>query len=134
MATLKGTTTNLVFGIPSSRASTGVTSSKVQSYTQTDGINTKELRDKNGAVKAIAFFRKTQEISVDFLGTPDADGSGSGTTALLVSAALNTIFHNATAQSGGATECFIDEITLDRSNEDYLKTSVRATTYGVPLS
>ena len=90
------------------------------------------MRYRNGGIAAVAFYRVTEEIQMEFLGTPDADGSGSGTTALAVGAALNTVFHSATEQSGNSNiEVVIDEITTDKANEDFLKTSVRATVYGI---
>ena len=115
MATIKGTA--LTFGVTSS--ATGVNTSAAQSYSQTNGVNQKELKGRDGTVKSIAFFRKTEEVSVDFLGIP---------TGLTVAAALHGDLQAATN-----AECFIDEITIDSSNEDYVKTSVRATTYGIAL-
>ena len=115
MATIKGA--SLDFGVLS--AATGVNTSAAQSYSQSNGINLKELKGRDGSTKSIAFYRKTEEVSVDFVGTPSG---------LTVGAALH-----ADLQAATNAECFIDEITIDKSNEDHVKTSVRATTYGIAL-
>ena len=120
MATIKGA--NLGFGVTSAA---GGATSPAQSYSQTNGINTKELKDRNGATKSVAFYRKTEEISVDFLGTPSS---------LIVGAALADALQAATKHGDPlAAECFIDEVTIDKANEEHVKTSVRATSYGIPL-
>ena len=121
MATIKGA--QLTFGVTSAA---GGATSPAQSYSQTNGINIKELKDRNGATKSVAFYRKTEEISVDFLGIPSG---------LTVGAALADAFQAATEHGDPAdAECIIDEVTIDKSNEEHVKTSVRATSYGIPLS
>ena len=122
MAELKGT--DFDFGVLS--AATGVATSAAQSYSQTNGINQKELKGKDGEVKTIAFYRKTEEISVDFVGIPSG---------IEVGQALADALQAATQHGSPAgNETFIDEITVDKSNEDFVKTSVRATSYGIPLA
>tara|TARA_B100001939_G_scaffold347786_1_gene370601 strand:- start:920 stop:1285 length:366 start_codon:yes stop_codon:yes gene_type:complete len=121
MAIIKGE--QLTFGVTSAA---GGATSPAQSYSQTNGINIKELKDKNGDTKSVAFYRKTEEISVDFLGIPSS---------LIVGAALADALQAATEHGNpAAAECIIDEVTIDKANEEHVKTSVRATSYGIPLS
>lgn len=122
MAELKGT--EFSFGVLSS--ATGATTSATQSYSQTNAVNQKELKGKDGEVKTIAFFRKTEEISVDFVGIP---------ASIEVGQALADALQGATKHGDPqSNETFIDEITVDKSNEDFVKTSIRATSYGIPLA
>ena len=110
MATVQGE--SITFGMSS--ASGGADSLLAQSYSCTTKQETKELRKSDGSVCSVAFFKKVDDISVEFLG--DAAGSAGG--------AIDSGYHGSSAD-----EIYIDEISTELSNEGYKKTSIKATGY-----
>ena len=87
-----------------------------QSVSVTNKKDKKEARDKCGIVVAVAYYNPTSEVSIEGLGTNGSLSVG-GLLAL-----------SGTFTLAGAL--YIDEITVDKGNEDFVKTSVKATAYG----
>ena len=74
----------------------------------------KEARDKCGDVVAVAYYNKTADVSIEGLGQSSAQV---GTSLAL-------------AGSFGLTgTVYIDEVTIDLANEDFVKSSIKATCY-----
>lgn len=110
MATVKGEA--IGFGVSS--ASGGSTAILCQSYSCTTKQEQKELKKADGEVCSVAYFKKVDDISVEFIGA--ATGS--------VGSALDAGYH-----SSAADEVYIDEISTELGNEAYQKTSIKATGY-----
>ncbi|MAS81997.1 MAG: hypothetical protein CMF45_04850 [Legionellales bacterium] len=110
MATVQGEA--IAFGVSS--ATGGSTSILCQSYSITTKQEQKELKKADGEVCSVAYFKKVDDISVEFIGA--ATGS--------VGSALSSGYH-----SSSADEVYIDEISTELGNEAYKKTSIKATGY-----
>lgn len=100
----------LEFGITDDEASL-----VTQSISVTHKKDKKEARDKCGIIVAVAYYNPTSEITIE----------GLGTSALLVGAALSLTGDYSLA---GAT--YIDEVSVDYGNEEFVKSSIKATSYG----
>ena len=108
MATIKGST--IAWGIGG--ASSGLITQRVS---VTKRCEIKEARDKQGEVVAAAFYRNSTEVSVE--------GLTAGTSALLGTLALPT---GAPTVTGALV---IEEKTVELSNEDWTKTTLKAVAY-----
>ncbi len=75
----------------------------------------KEARDKCGIVIAVAYYNHTSEISIEGLGTigyaPGDSLSLSGTYLTLAGAS------------------FVEEVSMDKTNEDFVKVKIKAMSY-----
>ena len=87
-----------------------------QSVRVTNKKDKKEARDKCGIVIAVSYYNPTSEIEIE----------GLGSAANAVGAALSLAGTYLTL--AGAT--FVDEVSLEKANEEYVKSSVKATSYG----
>jgi len=93
-----------------------------QSVSVTHKQDKKEARNGCGTVKALAFYNKTSEVSIEGLGTI-ADTFNVGTVLTL----------SDSYGIGLAGALYIDEVTVDKANEDWVKSSIKATAYaGIP--
>lgn len=101
----------LEFGIAADEASL-----VTQSVSVTNKMDKKEARDKCGIVVAVAYYNPTSEIQIEGLGTA-TNGIG---TALSLAGSYLTL-------AGGT---FVDEVTVEKGNEDFVKSTVKATSYG----
>jgi hypothetical protein len=110
MATVKGEA--IGFGVTS--ASGGSTAILCQSYSCTTKQEQKELKKADGEVCSVAYFKKVDDISVEFIGA--ATGSAGGE--------LDGGYH-----SSSASEIYIDEVSTELGNEAYKKVSIKATGY-----
>jgi len=100
----------LEFGVSDDEASL-----TTQSVSVTRKIDKQEARDKCGIIVSVAYYNETADISVD----------GLGTSAAVLGAALTL-----TGTFGlGSGLIYIDEVSVDKSNEDFVKSSVKATQY-----
>ena len=102
---------SLEFGVSDDEASL-----TTQSVSVTNKMDKKEARDKCGIVVAVAYYNPTSEISIEGLGTNGSLSVG------------GTISLSGTFITVGAI--YIDEISVEKGNEDFTKTSVKATSYG----
>ena len=103
----------LEFGITNEEASL-----VTQSVSLTQKKDKKEARNGCGEVKAVTYYNETTEVSIEGLGA----NTGSNT----VGTALSL------AGSFGITVTgliFVDEITVEKANEEFVKTSIKATAY-----
>jgi len=75
----------------------------------------KELRGYAGGVKAVAYYNPTTDISIEGYGTVSSQIGGS----VQVSG----------APSGIGTSIIVEEITYDQSNDDFVKSSIKAIGY-----
>lgn len=105
-ATVRGT---LAFGLDSDEAS--LTTQSVSVTTKSDK---KEARDKYGTIVAVAYYNKTSDVSIEGLGASTAQ----------IAAAL-TLANTFTV--AGTT--YIDEVTVEKANEEFVKSSIKATSY-----
>lgn len=105
-ATVRGT---LAFGLEADEASL-----TTQSVSATNKSDKKEARDKYGTIVAVAYYNKTTDISIE--------GLGASTAAIASALTLNNTFTEA-----GTT--YIDEVTVERANEEFVKSSIKATSY-----
>lgn len=75
----------------------------------------KEVRNKSGDVATVSYYNKTNDIKIDGFGTAGQDIGDSlslaGTYLTLVGAA------------------FVEEVSVQKANEDHVKSSVKATAY-----
>ncbi len=76
----------------------------------------KEARDHCGDVVAVAYYNKRSEVTVE----------GMGVTALDVGAALSLSSSNLGTLVG---TLYIDEVSIEQTNEDFVKSSIKATAY-----
>jgi len=99
----------LEFGIAEDEASL-----VTQSVSVTNKCDKKEVRDKCGIITSVAYYNEMSDITIE----------GYGQTTLTCGSLLalaNTI------PVAGAV--YVDEVTIDLDNEDYVKTTIRATAY-----
>ena len=105
----------LEFGVADDEASL-----VTQSVSVTNKTDKKEARDKCGIIVAVAYYNPTSEVSIEGLGTA-ANSIGS---ALTLSGTYLTL--------AGTT--FVDEVSLEKANEEFVKSSIKATSYsGIPV-
>lgn len=100
----------LEFGIDADEA--GLVTQSVQVTNKSDK---KEGRNKCGDVVAVAYYNKTSDIQIE----------GLGTSANVVGDALSL----AGSYPSLAGAAFIDEVTIEKANEEFVKTSIKATAY-----
>jgi hypothetical protein len=100
----------LAFGCPADEQS--LTTQKV---TVTNKTDKKSARDKSGIEVAVSYYNNTSDISIE----------GYGTTSLAPAAAL-TLAGTYLTLAGAA---FVDEVTLDTMNEDFVKSTIKGTAY-----
>jgi len=89
------------------------------SYTLTTNQEAKEIRNKNGDVCAVAFHKKKDDITVEFVGAPS--------NAHHVGGVLNAAYHGQEAINNHETH--VDEVTTEISNEGHRTTSIKASGY-----
>lgn len=102
---------DLEFGIDADEASL-----VTQSVSVTNKKDKKEARDKCGIVVAVAYYNPTSEIQIEGLGT----ASNTAGSALSLAGTYLPL--------AGAT--FVDEVTLEKANEEFVKSTIKATSYG----
>lgn len=78
----------------------------------------KEARNGCGVVKALAFYNKTSEVSIEGFGTIDAQYD--------VGTLLTLAGEWGIALAGA---CYIDEVSVEKTNEDWVKSTIKATAY-----
>lgn len=100
----------LEFGIAVDEASLQTTSVRV-----TKRADKAEARDKCGIVTSVAYYNKTEEIEIE----------GFGNSALAVAAALTL----AGSFNSGTGLIYIDEVAVEKTNENYVTSTIRATRY-----
>jgi len=110
-ATVVGT--SLSFGVASDESSL-----TTQSVSVTNKADKKEARDKDGGVTAVAYYNKTSEISIEGLGTFSGASTNIGTT-LTISGTFDL----------ASSTVYLDEVTIEQANEEFVKTSLKATAY-----
>ena len=108
--------TALEFGVAEDEASL-----VTQSVSVTNKTDKKEARDKCGIVVSVAYYNPMSEISIEGLGTA-ANSIGS---ALTLTGTYLTL--------AGST--FVDEVSLEKANEEFVKSTIKATSYGgIPVT
>lgn len=100
----------LAFGVANDEASL-----VTQSVSVTKKSDKKEARDKCGNIISAAYYNYMADISVEGLGTS--------------AASIGATMAVANSVSLGAGTTFIDEVSIDLGNEDYVKSSIKATHY-----
>jgi predicted alternative tryptophan synthase beta-subunit len=101
----------LEFGVAADEASL-----VTQSVSVTNKIDKKEARDKCGIIVAVAYYNPTSEIQIE----------GLGTAATTVGSALSLTG----TYLGLAGATYVDEVSLEKANEEFVKSTIRATSYG----
>jgi hypothetical protein len=102
---------SLEFGISDDEASL-----VTQSVSVTNKTDKKEARDKCGIVVAVAYYNPTSEVQIEGLGSASATvGSSLSLTGTYLGLA-------------GAT--YVDEVSIEKANEEFVKSTIRATSYG----
>ena len=84
-----------------------------QSVSVTQKSDKKEARNKDGDVVAVAFYNNMTEVRVEGLG--QAGQSIGGTISLANGTAVGTLY--------------VEEVTIDFKNDDFVKSSVKATAW-----
>ena len=106
----------LEFGISDDEASL-----VTQSVSVTNKMDKKEARDKCGIIVSVAYYNPTSEVQIEGLGS--------------VANTVGTSLSLAGTYLGLAGSTFVDEVSLEKQNEEYTKSTVRATSYGgIPSS
>jgi hypothetical protein len=101
----------LEFGIEDDEASL-----VTQSVSVTNKTDKKEARDKCGDIVAVSYYNPTSEIQIEGLGTATS----------VVGLALSLAGTYITL--AGST--FVDEVSVEKANEEFVKSSIKATSYG----
>ena len=98
----------------------GIAEDELSLVTQSVSVNRKsdrkEARDKCGIVVAAAYYNKMADISIEGLGTYTAVAVGAAITLAMASFTVTGLI-------------FVDEITLDKANEEFVKSSIKATAW-----
>ena len=87
-----------------------------QSVSVTNKMDKKEARNNCGDIVAVAYYNPTSEIQIEGLGTA-TDTVGS---ALSLAGTYLTL----------AGDTFVDEVSVEKANEEFVKSSIKATSYG----
>lgn len=87
-----------------------------QSVSITNNSDMKEVKDKGGDTVTVAFYNKKSDISIE--------GYGSASN---VPGATLTLSAGTSGDVVGTV--FIKEVTIDKSNEDFVKSSISAIAY-----
>jgi hypothetical protein len=103
--------TALEFGVASDEASL-----VTQSVKATRKRDKKEARDKCGIVVAVAYYNPTADIEIT--------GLGSSAAALAATLTLAGSFQL------GSGNIYVDEVSIEKGNEDFTKSTIKATQYG----
>tara|TARA_Y100000588_G_scaffold394786_1_gene517281 strand:- start:2151 stop:2522 length:372 start_codon:yes stop_codon:yes gene_type:complete len=90
-----------------------------QSVSSNQKVDKKEIRDKCGIIVAVATYNPTAEITIEGYG--ELGSTNVGDTLTLTSSDYNL-------ETSGAKNV-IEEITIEKTNEDFVKTTVKATQY-----
>ena len=109
-----GLADNTFFGVEADEG--GLMTQQVQVTRTSDP---KQGRDACGRLVAVAFYNKKADVSIEGLDTRTS-GKNPGVVLTLSSTTLSAMLPGA---------MYIDEVTVDRSNEDFAKTSIKATAY-----
>lgn len=108
---------DLKFGVGDNDEASLVT----QSIKHTLKSDKKEAKGKDGSVIAVAFYNKTSDVTIEGLGETDG---------LDVSDTLSLANTLAPAPVG---TLFVDQIDVEYPNEDFVKSTIKATGYaGIP--
>ena len=82
----------------------------------------KEARNSCGNVVAVAYYNKSSEVTIEGLGTDVSVDVGDALS----------LANSFDPEIAGAL--FVDEVSVDYSNEDFAKVSIKATAYeGIPV-
>ena len=90
-----------------------------QSISSNQKVDKKEIRDKCGIVVAVATYNPTAEITIEGYG--ELGSTNPGDTISLTSTDFDL-------DTSGAKN-LVDEITIEKNNEDFVKTTVKVTQY-----
>ena len=101
----------LEFGITDDEASL-----VTQSASVTNKMDKKEARDSCGIIVSVSYYNPTSEVQIEGLGT---SANAIGSTLSLTGTYLTL---------AGTT--YVDEVSVEKQNEEYTKSSIRATSYG----
>jgi hypothetical protein len=102
---------DLLFGIDTDEESL-----VTQSVSVTNKKDKKEARNSCGDIVAVAYYNPTSEIQIE----------GLGTSAHVVGEALS--LSGTYLELAGQT--FVDEVSMEKANEEFVKVSIKATSYG----
>ncbi len=101
---------DLEFGISDEEASL-----VTQSVSVTNKTEKKEARDKCGIIVAICYYNLSSEVTIEGLGVTEA----------LIGDSLSL----AGTYQGLAGATFIEEITIEKKNEEFTKSTIKAMSY-----
>lgn len=101
---------DLEFGIADDEASLNT-----QSVSVTKKKDKKEARDKCGNICTLAFYNGTCDIQITGLGKSATSPGAS----LSLSSGFGTV----------AGAIYVDEVSIEKSNEDFVKSTIKATAY-----
>lgn len=97
--------------------------STITSFTRNEIQEVKELRHRTGQVIGAAFYKRKQDITIEFIGAPS----------LSVAIASDLQGGDYDSQVGGSFDAndkiLVDEVTTDISSEGHRTTNVKATRY-----
>lgn len=103
----------------------GVENDEASLITQSVKINhkrdKKEARDKCGNVIAVAYYNRMAEVEIEGLGTGDLDVGDTVSLANTVTPAVVGVL-------------IIDEVSVELSNEEFVKTNIKASAYELILA
>ena len=91
-----------------------------QSVSVTNKMDKKEARNSCGSIVSVAYYNPTSEIQIEGLGTA-TNRVGS---ALSLAGTYLTL----------AGETFVDEVSVEKANEEFVKSSIKATSYSGVVS
>jgi hypothetical protein len=101
----------LEFGIEQDEASL-----VTQSVSVTNKMDKKEARNNCGDIVTVAYYNPTSEVQIEGLGT----ASNTIGSALSLAGTYITL----------AGDTFVDEVSVEKANEEFVKSSIKATSYG----
>ena len=100
----------LEFGIVAEEASL-----VTQSVSVTNKMDKKEARNSCGSIVSVAYYNATSEVQIEGLGT----ATNTVGTSLSLSGTYLTL----------AGETYVDEVSVEKANEEFVKSSIKATSY-----
>ena len=94
------------------------------SVSKTERQDKAEAKNSLGCIVGLAFYIKSTEVSIEGIGTPKHGEDGSGN-----SMAAGDVIELESVPSATGNYYIIDEVSIEFSNEDWQKGTVKATAY-----
>tara|TARA_Y100000310_G_scaffold157597_1_gene157010 strand:- start:1712 stop:2146 length:435 start_codon:yes stop_codon:yes gene_type:complete len=96
------------------------------SVSKTERQDKAEAKNSKGCIVGLAFYNKSTEVSIEGIGTPSFDEDGEDPDQRM---AAGDVIELESVPSATGQNYIVDEVSIEFSNEDWQKGTVKATAY-----